>query len=227
MDKEKPQAAQRAVKMAFGLPVINDRVACVVIVSHSRYKLGRKHGFTPAQVERELRRPSGPRFTPDTARKEDREALTVVPGITDADQAALYDRGIIRVDMLAPAEQEMNVEAGMLGFFKFQPQEQGRRRKAIRSFREDVAQHGVSGALERYAPEEELGTTFTLQGALAAIATDPNNDGAATFLLKHLPDADHDSLIDSLKDAFFELVGSPGNRKPETLATAILEILAD
>lgn len=215
---------------AFGLLVVNGRIACVIIQSHAggRYKLGRRHGFTPAQVEQELKRPAGPRYRPDT-KQVDCEDLTQVSGVTEADQAVMHDRGIVRVDMLAPEDQPSSVKAGMLAYFQVQREEESRRRLVIRRFRERVAQEGLSRALKWIEPDSE----FTLGGALREIAGNPDHDEAASFLRLHLLDTDPDSFngdtafVSDLKKAHSALVGSPGNRKPSTLADGILEALSD
>ena len=136
-------------KTMWGLPVLNGKVACVVVEKHDIYRAGGKHGFTPAAITEELRKRS-PRFRPDTNLGSEVDDLTRIPGLTTADQQLLNDRGVTHLDHLAhETGHGQAVRNGVSAWFALGDDER-RKRRLIRDFREAVAQSvsGIDAALE-------------------------------------------------------------------------------
>lgn len=136
-------------KTMWGLPVLNGKVACVVVEKYDIYRAGGKHGFTPAVIAEELRRPS-PRFRPDADLGPGADDLTKIPGLSPADQQLLNDRGVTHLDHLAyETGQGQAVRNGVSAWFAL-GEDESRKRRLIRDFREAVAQSvsGIEGALK-------------------------------------------------------------------------------
>jgi hypothetical protein len=160
----------------WGLPVLNGKVACVVVEKHDIYRAGGKHGFTPAAITEELRKRS-PRFRPDTELGSEADDLTRIPGLTAADQQLLNDRGVTHLDHLAhETGHGQAVRNGVSAWFALGDDER-RKRRLIRDFREAVAQSvsGIDGALKSVTAKAKASTKAKASAKAAKLKAKADN----------------------------------------------------